>query len=98
MEESMEYDWEKDVDYDFIEEIVDCELPRGVVLVGLALANMDSVEGCLITNPIWVGRDIAKMDIWKDIDGDAEKYYQKCLDADREYYDKRQAAKRKEAQ
>ena len=67
----MEYDWEKDVQYDFIEQKIDIWLPDCVALVGLALANMESVEGCLIVNPKWVGGDIAQIDIMHDVYGDA---------------------------
>jgi len=94
----MEYDWEKDVDYDFIQEIIDYELPEGIILVGLALAHIDNVEGCLISDNRWVGGDIAQMDIWKDIDGDAEKYYRRCLEASRANYEKRKADRKKGTQ
>ena len=94
----MEYDWEKNVDYDFIQEIAGCELPDGIALVGLALANIDNAEGCLIADNRWVGGDIAQMDIWKDIDGDAGAHYQRCLDASRAYYEKKQSAKKKGTQ
>lgn len=96
--QNMKYDWEEDVDYDIIQEVIDCELPEGIILVGLALANIDNVEGCLIADNQWVGGDIAQMDIWKDIDGDAGSYYQKCLDSSRAYYEKRQADKKKGTQ
>ena len=91
----MEYDWEKDVEYDFIEQKIDIWLPDGVALVGLALANMESVEGCLIVNPKWVGGDIAKIDIMHDVYGDAERNYRVCLEAGRKYYDKLQENKKR---
>ncbi len=94
----MKYDWEKDVDFDFIQEIAGCELPEGIALVGLALAHMDNVEGCLIADTRWVGGDIAQMDIWQDIDGDAGSYYQECLDASRADYEKRRSDKKKGTQ
>ena len=91
----MEYDWEKDVEYDFIEQKIDIWLPDGVALVGLALANMESVEGCLIVNPKWVGGDIAQIDIMHDVYGDAERNYRVCLEACRKYYDKLQENKKR---
>ena len=94
-EESMEYDWEKDVEYDFIEQKIDIWLPDDVVLVGLALANIESVEGCLIVNPHWVGSEISQMDILQDVYGDAERNYRACLEASKRRYDKLQANKRK---
>ena len=94
-EENMEYDWEKDVEYDFIEQKIDIELPDGVVLVGLALANIESVEGCLIVNPLWIGGDIAQMDVLQDVHGDAERNYRACIEAGRRYYDKLQANKKR---
>ena len=97
-EENMEYDWEKDVEYDLIEQKIDIELPDDVVLVGLALANIESVEGCLIVNPHWIGGDMAQMDVLQDVYGDAERNYRACLEAGRKYYDKLQANKRKETQ
>jgi hypothetical protein len=95
MEENMEYDWEKDVEYDLIEQKIDIWLPDDVVLVGLALANIESVEGCLIVNPHWVGSEISQMDILQDVYGDAERNYRACLDAFGKHYDKLQANKRK---
>ena len=97
-EENMEYDWEKDVEYDFIEQEIDIELPDDVVLVGLALANIESVEGCLIVNPHWVGGEISQMDILQDVYGDAERNYRACLESFGKHYDKLQANKRKETQ
>ena len=91
----MEYDWEKDVEYDLIEQKIDIELPDGVVLVGLALANIESVEGCLIVNPHWVGGEISQMDVLQDVYGDAERNYRACLEAGRKYYDKLQANKKR---
>ena len=35
----MEYDWEKNVDYDFIQEIAGYELPDGIALVSLCLGQ-----------------------------------------------------------
>ena len=91
----MEYDWEKDVEYDLIEQKIDRELPDGVVLVGLALANIESVEGCLIVNPHWVGGDMAQIDVLQDVYGDAERHYRACLEAGRKYYDQLQENKKR---
>ena len=94
----MEYDWEKDVEYDLLEQKIDIWLPDDVVLVGLAFANIESVEGCLIVNPDWVGSEISQMDVLQDVYGDAERHYRACLESYRRYYDKLQANKKKETQ
>jgi hypothetical protein len=71
----MTYDWEKTITQDMMDKI-DAILPRGVSLMGLAVANVDSVEAALIENTSSLtGNVIVDADVWRDIYGDASRIY-----------------------
>lgn len=68
----MEYEWEDQITDDLMDEINDM-LPDGIALAGLAVFEVESVEGALIHRD--VASDMADADLRQDILGDAKRQY-----------------------
>lgn len=70
----MTYDWEKKITADKMAEI-DALLPDGIHLIGLAVENASTCEAALIKHPECPSGGVLMADVFKDIQGDAERFY-----------------------
>ena len=74
----MKYDWENEIkemigEVDDIIMQVDSILPKGCTVIGLVVANMETVEAATIRMDDIVG--VAGADLWKDALGDVKATY-----------------------
>lgn len=69
----MKYDWEKHVQR-CIDDIAE-QLPPGIVLLGVAVENVESAEGALVTSGDQSVSGVAAADVWLDVMSDAYAAY-----------------------
>lgn len=74
----MKYDWEKKIEKRIDFDEMDFMLPKDYVVLGVAVANVESVEACFIPNPDWMDFkndpfNITLIDLWGDVGGDVDR-------------------------
>lgn len=75
----MRYDWEDKITQDMIRQMQDI-LPDGFMLCGVAVGYPFAVEGALIVAETTEPSGIFAADVWKDIDGDAQRIYGEAVE------------------
>ena len=72
--DNFKYEWEGEITPDLMDAI-DALLPDGIHLIGLAVDNADTAEGALILHPEVPAKGVLMADLFKDIKGDADAFY-----------------------
>lgn len=69
----MKYDWKKHVQR-CLDDIAE-QLPPGIVLLGVAVENVESAEGALVTSGDQRVSGVAAADVWLDVMAGAYRAY-----------------------
>lgn len=82
----MKHEWENkivEMTTNCFEEI-ELDLPDEFVVLGIAIANRENSEACLIHQPSFkVKADVSMADCWKDVGADVEELRLEALDYDK---------------
>jgi len=75
----MKYDWEGRIDETIMDDI-EALLPEGTHLIGVAVDNAETCEGALILRPSMPTAGLLMTDLFQDILGDAQGYYNTAIE------------------
>ena len=79
----MKYDWEKEIGHTVKDNMdtANAYLPNEFVVMGMAIANVETGEACLIHEEDFkVKADVCIADYWLDVGGDVEALRSEALD------------------
>ena len=79
----MKYDWETEIRDSVLDGIdsANCDLPDDFVVMGIAVANVETGEACLIHEDSFkVKADMCIADYWHDVAGDVEALRSEAFD------------------
>lgn len=79
----MKYDWEKEICHSVKDgiDLANCNLPDKFVVMGIAVANVETGEACLIHEDSFkVKADMCIADNWHDVAGDVEALRSEAFD------------------